>query len=162
MMENMEGNEKKSSFSWVWWLIFLILACTLTGFIVHNNGPKIDSFFGFKNPEDAQKNIVQEDTAVHVTTIQEVLSFREHIRECNRIDSVFLTIPDVCLIDILANHGTELSNADIVYIYENNPDTYNAVQSGARSQQYKEQLEHKQIEPDTIPKKGIPDQPILN
>lgn len=150
MIENMVDNEKKSSFSWVWWLILLILACILTGFIVHNNGPKIDSFFGFENPEDTQKYVVQEDTAIHVTTIQEVLNFREHIRECKRIDSIFLTIPDVVLIDILANHGTHLSNTDIVYIYESNPDTYNAVQSGARSQKYKEQLEHKQIKLDTI------------
>lgn len=163
MMENIKNEEQKSSFSWVWWLVFLILACVITGFVVHKKGPEISKFINQKeNDVKLQECIVDEDTTYTATSIQDVLEFREHIRECNRIDSIFLTMPDVVLIDILVNHGTELSNADIVYIYENNPDTYNAVQSGARAQKYKEQLNYKQIKPDTIPKKAIMDQPILN
>lgn len=151
--------EEKKSFSWVWWLITLILACGIVGFVVHNNSEKIDNFF---HQEEIEECAVTDSTDIQQPelTIQEVLEFREHLRECQRIDSVFMAMPEVVLIDILMNHGTNLSNSDIVYIYEANPDTYNAVQSGARAQKYKEELEHKQIEPDTIPEKPAIDQPI--
>lgn len=76
-----------------------------------------------------------------VPTIQEVLQFREDTKRYMHIDSVFLTMPDVVLIDILRQHGTSLSNSDIVTIYESNRSTYNKVMSGARSQHYKDSLD---------------------
>lgn len=148
----MENLEQKKSHNWIWWLIALIIACVTTGFVVHNNGPKIDKLLNHGNNIELQENIVCEDTVYTEPTIQDVLEFRDYARECNRVDSIFLTMPDVVLIDILRNHGTGLSNSEIVYIYENNPDTYNAVQSGARSQKYKEQ-----IKPDSLPMKPIPE-----
>lgn len=148
--------EEKKSFSWVWWLITLILACTAVGIIVHNNSDKIDNILNKEVIEDT--TTVDTVTTEEPVTIQEILEFREHLRECQRIDSVFMSLPEVVLIDILMNHGTNLSNSDIVYIYESNPDTYNAVKSGARAQQYKEKLERN--EPDTIPEKPAIDQPI--
>lgn len=148
----MENLEKKKSHNWIWWLIAMIIACVTTGFIVHNNGPEIDKLLNRGNDIGLQESIVCEDTTYAEPSIQDILEFREHARECKRIDSIFMTMPDVVLIDILMNHGTSLSNSDIVYIYKNNPETYNAVQSGARAQRYKEQ-----IEPDSLPTKPIPD-----
>lgn len=147
----MENLEKKKSYNWILWLIGLMAACILTGFVVHNNGPKIDEFLNRGNDIELQESTVNEDTIYTAPTIQEILEFRKYAKECKRIDSIFLTMPDVVLIDILRNHGTQLSNSEIVYIYEDNPETYNAVQSGARSQKYKDQ-----IEPDSLPAKPIP------
>lgn len=144
--------ENKKSYSWIWWLIGLIAACTLTGFMVHNNGPKIDEFFGHKYPVESQE-VVEDTTVYDVPTIQEVLEFRRQAQELKRADSLFLTIPDVVLIDILSNHGTELSSYDIMCIYEGNPKIYNAVQSGARAQLFKESL------PDSLSKQPQPDVP---
>ena len=61
---------------------------------------------------------------------------REQMREDRRVDSVFLAMPKVVLIDILMQHGTSLSIKDMVYIYESNTSTYNTVLSGARAQKY--------------------------
>lgn len=144
--------ENKKSYSWIWWLIGLIVACTLTGFIVHNNRPKIDEFFGHEYPVESQE-VIEDTTMYHVPTIQEVLEFRRQAQELKRADSLFLTIPDVVLIDILSNHGTELSSYDIMCIYEGNPKIYNAVQSGARAQLFKESL------PDSLSKQPQPDVP---
>lgn len=92
-------------------------------------------------------SVTHEDS---IASIQDVLRFREHVRELNKADSIFMTIPDVILIDILYNHGTELSNYDITQIYTNYPETYNIVSSGARSQRYLDSLK-KQKEPDVLP-----------
>lgn len=83
---------------------------------------------------------VQEDPQViveePVTTIQDILDMREQMREDRRVDSVFLAMPKVVLIDILMQHGTSLSIKDMIYIYESNTSTYNTVLSGARAQKY--------------------------
>lgn len=83
---------------------------------------------------------VQEDPQViieePVTTIQDILDMREQMREDRRVDSVFLAMPKVVLIDILMQHGTSLSIKDIIYIYESNTSTYNTILSGARAQKY--------------------------
>ena len=93
-------------------------------------------------------SVTHEDS---IASIQDVLRFREHVRELNKADSIFMTIPDVILIDILYNHGTELSNYDIAQLYINYPETYNIVSSGARSQRYLDSIK-KQREPDILPK----------
>lgn len=87
-----------------------------------------------------QEQITDSNIVETVPTIQEVLDTRDYIKECQRIDSVFLTMPDIILIDILLQHGTSLSNTDIVTIYESNKERYNNVMSGARVQQYKDSL----------------------
>lgn len=142
--------EKKNN--WIWWLIALVFACTATGIVVHKYGEKVDKLFHHEPVEEEM--LCSEDTVYEeIPTIEDVLELRKDIREYQRIDSVFLAMPEVVLIDILMNHGTELSTQEIVSIYESNPETYNAVMSGARSQKFKEQ-----IEPDTIPKKSEPEQ----
>ena len=91
-------------------------------------------------------------------SIAEILQWRENTKELQRIDSVYLNMPDVILIDILLQHGTSLSYADIVYIYESNPETYNLIQSGARAQRYKDSI----ATTSPLPIISEPDNPTLN
>ena len=66
------------------------------------------------------------DSTSEVLTPEDVLQFRKHLRECQRLDSVYMSIPDIVLLAILMNHGTDLSNLEIVTIYESNKDIYDA------------------------------------
>lgn len=66
------------------------------------------------------------DSTSEVLTPEDVLQFRKHLRECQRVDSVYMSIPDIVLLAILMNHGTDLSNLEIVTIYESNKDIYDA------------------------------------
>lgn len=140
-MENELQNSSRGRGSAIAWslaiiLIGMLVASILT-FICHD---KVDNLI---NPEKDNVEQVCVDTAYTevVPTIQEVLQFREDTKHYMHIDSVFLTMPDVVLIDILRQHGTSLSNSDIVTIYESNRSTYNKVMSGARSQHYKDSLD---------------------
>lgn len=127
----MEDNQypvvRKSSKGF-WWLLVAIAVMIATGVIV------------FVCHEPIAKIVTSEDESVcidtvkavePVLTIQEVLKFREDIREGMRIDSIFLAMPEAILIDILMTHGTSLSNSDIVYIYESNKEHFKDVLKGA-------------------------------
>lgn len=105
--------------------------------LVYMNWDKVKDVFGKDKTEHVQRTSIIEEP---VATIQDILNEREAIRETKRIDSVFLTMHDVVLIDILMQHGTDLSIKDIVYIYESNNTIYNKVMSGARAQQYRDSL----------------------
>lgn len=111
-----------------WWLLVAIAVMIATGVIV------------FLCHEPIAKIVTSEDESVcidtvkavePVLTIQEVLKFREDVREGMRIDSIFLAMPEAILIDILMTHGTSLSNSDIVYIYESNKEHFKDVLKGA-------------------------------
>lgn len=127
----MEDNQypvlRKSSKGF-WWLLVAIAVIIATGVIV------------FVCHEPIARIVTSEDESVcidtvkavePVLTIQEVLKFREDIREGMRIDSIFLAMPEAILIDILMTHGTSLSNSDIVYIYESNKEHFKDVLKGA-------------------------------
>lgn len=64
------------------------------------------------------------DSTSEVLTPEDVLQFREQIRECMRVDSVYMSMPDIVLLAILMNYGTDLSTTEIVTIYESNKDIY--------------------------------------
>lgn len=117
-------------------LCIVLIAAAAT--LVYMNWDKVKDIFGVDKTEYVQ----DEDSLIEepVTTIQDILDKREELREEIRIDSVFLTMHDVVLIDILMQHGTDLSIKDIVYIYESNNTIYNKVMSGARAQQYRDSL----------------------
>ena len=132
--------EKRNSWSWLLWLALVIAACIVTGLIVYNNTDKIDQFMSESSSESQIIADISADKEVKEYSIAEILQWREHTKELQRIDSVYLNMPDVILIDILLQHGTSLSYADIVYIYESNPETYNLIQSGARAQRYKDSI----------------------
>lgn len=133
----MKGNENqyenRSSSKLGWYFLLTMIAIIVTGVVMHWQHDNIAKLI---NPE--KQEIVCTDTASiavePVRTIQDVLQFRKEVREEKRIDSIFMSIPDVVLIDILINHGTLLSNGDIVYIYESNKSTYNTVLRGTEVQ----------------------------
>lgn len=121
----------------VWVTVAIIAFIGMIAAIVYAERVTIKNFFTGENQEEVQiENDSTYEDPMCVLTIQEILDMREDIRETKRIDSVFLAIPQIVLIDILMNHGTSLSIKDIVYIYESNTSTYNDVLSGARAQKY--------------------------
>lgn len=118
------------------WVVLITLALIgMMGAIIYAERENIANFLNGVNQEE-----IQEDAHITieepVATIQDILDMREQLREDRRIDSVFLAMPKVVLIDILMQHGTSLSIKDIIYIYESNISTYNTVLSGARAQKY--------------------------
>lgn len=118
------------------WVVLIILALIgIIGAIIYAERENIANFLNGVNQEEVQEDpqvIIEEPVA----TIQDILDMREQMREDRRIDSVFLAMPKVVLIDILMQHGTSLSIKDMIYIYESNTSTYNTVLSGARAQKY--------------------------
>lgn len=118
------------------WVVLITLALIgIMGAIIYAERENIANFLNGVNQEEVQEDpqvIIEEP----VTTIQDILNMREQMREDRRIDSVFLAMPKVVLIDILMQHGTSLSIKDMIYIYESNTSTYNTVLSGARAQKY--------------------------
>lgn len=120
----------------VWVVLLITLALIgMMGAIIYAKRENIANFLNGVNQEEVQEDpqvIIEEP----VTTIQDILDMREQMREDRRVDSVFLAMPKVVLIDILMQYGTSLSIKDIIYIYESNTSTYNTVLSGARAQKY--------------------------
>lgn len=119
----------------VWVVVAIIASIGMIGAIIYAERKNIANFLNGVNQEEVQEDpqvIIEEP----VTTIQDILNMREQMREDRRVDSVFLAMPKVVLIDILMQHGTSLSIKDIIYIYESNTSTYNTVLSGARAQKY--------------------------
>lgn len=116
----------------------VVTLCLLMGIaaVVYKEHDKIENYLHGENQEVVQEEILHAEETVY--TIQDYVEIRNQMREERRIDSVFLAIPDVVLIDILSQHGTDLSITDIVYIYESNSTVYNSVMSGARAQKYLE------------------------
>lgn len=119
----------------VWVVVTILALIGMMGAIIYAERENIANFLNGVNQEEVQEDpqvIIEEP----VTTIQDILDMREQMREDRRIDSVFLAMPKVVLIDILMQHGTSLSIKDMIYIYESNTSTYNTVLSGARAQKY--------------------------
>lgn len=118
------------------WVVLITLALIgMIGAIIYAERENVANFLNGVNQEEVQEDpqvIIEEP----VTTIQDILDMREQMREDRRVDSVFLAMPKVVLIDILMQHGTSLSIKDMIYIYESNTSTYNTVLSGARAQKY--------------------------
>ena len=118
------------------WVVLITLALIgMIGAVIYAERKNVANFLNSVNQEEVQEDpqvIIEEP----VTTIQDILDMREQMREDRRVDSVFLAMPKVVLIDILMQHGTSLSIKDIIYIYESNTSTYNTVLSGARAQKY--------------------------
>lgn len=127
----MEDNQypvlRKSSKGF-WWLLVAIAAVIATGVIVFMCHEPITKIV---TSEDGSVCIDTTKVVEPVLTIQEVLKFREDVKEGMRIDSIFLAMPDAILIDILMTHGTSLSNRDIVTIYESNKSHFKDILKGA-------------------------------
>lgn len=119
----------------VWAIVTILAVIGMIGVIIYAEREPITNFLNGINQEE-----IQEDTHITleepVLTIQDIIDMREQMREVKRVDSIFLAMPDVVLIDILIQHGTSLSIEDIVHIYRSNTSTYNTILSGARAQKY--------------------------
>lgn len=142
------------------WLIALLLVAIIVGIFVHRNPSTIERLKGNKPVEaqvdsaalEIQNELIEQ---AENPSIVEYLQFRDDMREQKRIEHVFLNMPTVVIIDILREHGTALSVNDIVRIYEDYPEVYNTVQSGARSQQYMDSIYFGIYpKPDKIPEKA--------
>lgn len=119
----------------VWAVVTILALIGMIGAVIYAERKNVANFLNGVNQEEVQEDpqvIIEEP----VTTIQDILDMREQMREDRRVDSVFLAMPKVVLIDILMQHGTSLSIKDMIYIYESNTSTYNTVLSGARAQKY--------------------------
>lgn len=117
----------------VWVVVTILALIGMIGAVIYAERKNVVNFLNGVNQEEVQEDpqvIIEEP----ITTILDILDMREQMREDRRVDSVFLAMPKVVLIDILMQHGTSLSIKDMVYIYESNPSTYNTVLSGARAQ----------------------------
>lgn len=135
--------EKKTNY-WAF-AILVILVALIAGTVVYYGKDTIDKKLGIEQPitvQDSASIAIQHELVEQAEnpSIVEYLQFREDIREQKRVENVFLSMPTVVIIDILRQHGTSLSVNDIVRIYEDYPDIYNTVQSGARSQQYMDSI----------------------
>lgn len=119
----------------VWVIVAIIALIGMFGAMIYAERENIANFLNGVNQEEVQEDpqVIIEEA---VTTIQDILDMREQMREDRRVDSVFLAMPKVVLIDILMQHGTSLSIKDMIYIYESNTSTYNTVLSRARAQKY--------------------------
>ena len=134
-MENEMMARPKPPRRTVWVVVTILALIGMIGAVIYAERKNVANFLNGVNQEEVQEDpqvIIEEP----VTTIQDILDMREQMREDRRVDSVFLAIPKVVLIDILMQHGTSLSIKDIIYIYESNTSTYNTVLSGARAQKY--------------------------
>ena len=137
--------------------ILVIIVALIASTVAYFNAETIDEMTGFRPVEEQKTDSAA--LAIHHELIEQAenpsivdyLQFREDIREQKRIEDIFLQMPTVVIIDILREHETALSIEDIVRIYEDYPEIYNTVQSGARSQQYLDSIFGNNREPDTLP-----------
>lgn len=144
-MENDLIPRPKTSNKVVWWVLLFLAIIAVGTVVIYHERDKVANLF-ISEKEEAEQVAVPEEE--YVETVQDILTMRDEMKLSRHIDSVFLTMPEVILIDILINHGTSMSIKDIVTIYESNKPTYNVVLSGAKSQIYKDSLDKL----DTIPK----------
>lgn len=108
-------------------IFMMFIITTMIAFCVHKYADTIDSIFN-ENVEITQNESI-DSQEIDTLTVQEVLDYRKEALETIRVDSIFLTMPEPILKIILENFGTELSNHEIVYIYESNKTLYSKLKS---------------------------------
>lgn len=139
------------------WLSILTIVCILTLILCIDNNQTWRNYFNRENDEVVQDSaalaIQQELTEqAENPSIVEYLQYRNQLIKDKHREDVFLKMPEVVIVDILRDMGTSLSIYDIAEIYENYPDIYNSVQSGAKSQQFLDSLNR--FKPDELPQKA--------
>ena len=156
-MSNPENEQRKPSMNGWAFAILVISVALIAGTIAYFNVETIDKMTGFRPVEEQKVDsaaIAIQHELIEETenpSIEEYLQFKYDLIEQQRKEIVFKSMPDVVIIDILREHGTAISPSDIVDIYENYPEIYNATKSGARSQQYLDSISKNNKEPDKIP-----------
>ena len=158
-MSNPELEQRKPGMNGWAVAILVIIIALIAGTVAYFNVETIDKITGFRPVEEQKTDSaalsIQHELIEQAEnpSIVDYLQFREDLREQKRVESVFMQMPTVVIIDILREHGTALSAEDIVGIYENYPEIYNIVQSGARSQQYMDSITNVNM-PDELPKQA--------
>lgn len=156
-MSNPNLEQRKPSMNGWAFAILVIIVALIAGTVVYFNVETIDKMTGFRPVEEQkvdsaaiaiQHELIEE---AENPSIEEYLQYKYDLIEQQRKEIVFKSMPDVVIIDILREHGTAISPSDIVDIYENYPEIYNATKSGARSQQYLDSISKINREPDRIP-----------
>lgn len=137
--------------NWKNLLIAISIAFLLLGFM----------FVGFWANERLKQRILPDVTESYTDTIapsiSDILMFRNELKEQKRIDSVYLSIPDIILVDILKTHGTEIDPNYIVMLYENNSKQYENVLSGSESEKILQSIKEPLIlEPESLIKDSLP------
>lgn len=159
-MSNPELEQRKPGMNGWAVAILVIIVALIASTIVYFNTDTIDKWVNNRpnaeqideSVEEIQQEIIEDSVEIiENPSIVEYLQYREDMIEQQRREKVFITMPIVVIVDILRTHGTALSPWDIVEIYENYPETYNQIQSGARSQQYLDSIQGKNREPDPLP-----------
>lgn len=121
------------------YILLTVIALLIAGIVIYTCQEKKE-----KTVIETELSQVEETDTVSYEappTIQDFLEFREMTKEAIAIDSIFLNMPDIILVNILMNHGTDLSNTEIVDIYLNNKEIYdNDVIGGAKAKQYIDSL----------------------
>lgn len=93
----------------------------------------------------AQKEKIEEVLDVEqeeiIPSVSDVLILKREMQYANHCDSVFLTMPDLILVNIITNFGTDLTISQIVDIYESNREVYNKVLDGVESKKLLDSLQ---------------------
>ena len=156
-MSNPENEQRKPGMNGWAVAILVIIVALIASTVAYFNVETIDKMTGFRPVEeqdiDSTALEIQQELVEKAEnpSIEEYLQYKYDLIEQQRMEQVFKKMPDVIIVDILREHGTAISPLDIVEIYENYPETYNSVTSGARSQQYLDSIFRNNKEPDTLP-----------
>lgn len=109
--------------------LVVFLAGTFAGALYQENRSKNEADY-----ESVEFN--QDSIQDHIVSIEEFLQFRKDLIETDRKDSVFKAMPEIALANILYNFGTELSQYEIVDIYESNIASYKKILEGAKTKEF--------------------------
>lgn len=109
--------------------LVVFLAGTFAGALYQENRSKETTELDFVEFD-------QDSIQDHIVSIEEFLQFRKDLIETDRKDSVFKAMPEIALANILYNFGTELSQYEIVNIYESNIASYNKILEGAKTKEF--------------------------
>ena len=109
--------------------LVMFLAGTFAGALYQENRSK-------NNTELDCVEFEQDSIQDHMVSIEEFLQFRKEMIEADRKDSIFKVMPEIALVNILYNFGTELSQYEIVDIYEANLENYNKILEGAKTKEF--------------------------
>ena len=138
--------------------ILVIIVALIVGTVVYFNVETIDKITGFEPIEEQKTDsavlAIQHELIEQAEnpSIVEYLQYIDQLEEDKRKENVLFTIPKVVIVNILQDIGTSISPYELVDIYENYPNIYNSVKSGAKSQQYLDSI--MRFEPDTLPKQA--------
>lgn len=136
------------------WVSIITVLCILTLFLCLDNNQAWRSLFDRENEESTQviQSQIEEQVEAENPSIVEYLQYIDQLEEDKRKENVLFTIPKVVIVNILQDIGTSISPYELVDIYENYPNIYNSVKSGAKSQQYLDSI--MKFEPNTLPKQA--------